>query len=108
MAFEFQTDKLKIALTAPEIIYIEVKRNILYIHSISECYEVRLSLKKAKDMLNSCPQFVQNHSSFIVNLDHYRGMKNSYIILKNQEEIKLSRTYRDSFYKTLSEYVRGG
>lgn len=107
MAFEFQTDKLTIALTAPEIIYFEVRRNTLFVHSTGGRYEVRLSLKKAKDMLKGCPQFVQPHSSYIINLDHYSDIKGAYIILKNQEEIKLSRTYRDSFFTALAEYIRG-
>lgn len=107
VAFEFQTDKVMIALTAPEIIYFEVRRNTLFIHSTGGDYEIRLSLKKVKVMLKGCPQFVQTHSSFIINLDHYNDIKGSYIILKNQEEIKLSRTFRDSFFEALAEYVRG-
>ncbi len=106
--FEFQTDKLMIPLTAPEIIYFEVNRNTLFIHTTGGCRQTRLSLKKVQDMLNDCPLFVQPHRSFIINLDHYDYIKNWYIVLKNGEQIKLSRTYRDSFYAALSEYVRGG
>lgn len=106
-AFKFQKDKLEIALTAPEIMYFEVCKNTLYIHSTGECHEVRLSLKKAKSMIEGYTQFVQTHNSFIINLDHYSHLKDSFIILKNKEEIKLSRTYRNLFYKALSEYVRG-
>jgi DNA-binding LytR/AlgR family response regulator len=107
MVFEFPTDTVTIALTAPEIIYLEVRRNTLCIHAASGCYELRMPLKKAKEMLQDHPQFVQSHSSFIINLDHYGGMKESYIVLENREEIKLSRTYRDSFFKALTEYIRG-
>ena len=107
MAFKFQTDKLEIALTTPEIIYFEIQRNTLLVHSIRGCYEVRLSLKKAKNMIEGCTQFAQIHNSFIINLDYYDRIKGAYVILKNQEEIKLSRTYRNSFYKALSEYVEG-
>jgi len=107
MVFEFQTDKFTIALTAPTIIYFEVRRNTLFVHTTNGNYEVRLSLKKAKDMLKGYPQFVQLHSSFIINLDHYENIKGSYIILKNQDEVKLSRTYRDSFFAALVEYIRG-
>lgn len=106
--FEFQTDNLKIALIAPEIIYFEVQRNTLFVHTTGGCHETRLSLKKAKEMLAGCSQFAQTHSSFIINLDHYDRIKGSYITLKNQKEIKLSRTFRESFYKELSEYVRRG
>ena len=106
--FELQTDNLKIALIAPEIIYFEIQRNTLFVHTTGGCHKTRLSLKKAKEMLVGCSQFVQTHSSFIINLDHYDRITGSYITLKNQKEIKLSRTFRDSFYKVLSEYVRSG
>lgn len=106
IVFEFQTDKLLLALSAPEIVHFEVRRNILLVHTLGECYEVRLSLRKVKEMLEDCPQFVQIHGSFIINLDYYDRLQGSNIILKNQEELKLSRTYRDNFYNTLSEYVR--
>jgi len=107
IAFEFRTDKMSIALTAPEITYFEVKRNTLLVHSTSRCYEVRLSLKKVKEMILGCQQFVQTHGSFIVNLDHYSGMDRAHVVLKNQEAIKLSRTYRRSFLSALAKYVRG-
>lgn len=107
MVFEFQLDKLKVTLTAPEIIYFEVKRNSLFIHTTGGRYECRLPLIKAKDMLKDCPRFVQVHSSFIINLDHYCAVNGTCIILKNQEEIKLTRTYRNTFFMALSEYIRG-
>ncbi|MDR3270623.1 MAG: LytTR family DNA-binding domain-containing protein [Peptococcaceae bacterium] len=107
MVFEFPTDMVTIALTAPEIMYVEVRRNTLCVHAVSGCYELRMPLKKAKELLQDHPQFVQSHSSFIINLDHYSGMKESYIVLKNMEEIKLSRSYRNSFFAALSKYIRG-
>lgn len=106
VVFKFQTYKLNIVLTAPEIIYLEVQRNTLLIHSTSGNYSVRLSLKKAKEMLVEYPQFVQTHNSYIINLDHYNSQKGFYIVLKNQEELKLSRTYRDSFFLALADYIR--
>lgn len=106
VVFEFQTERITISLTAPEIIYFEVQRNTLFVHSSRGSYEVRLSLKKAKEMICTYQQFVQTHSSFIINLDYYSGMESTYIILKNQERIKLSRTFRASFFKALAEYVR--
>lgn len=107
MVFEFQANNSGIVLTAPEIIYFEVQRNTLFVHTTGGCHETRLPLKKAKELLVGCPQFVQTHGSFIINLDHYDGIKGSYIIMKNQAEIKLSRTFRNSFYKALPRYARG-
>lgn len=104
--FEFQTDKFTLLLTAPEIVFFEVRRNTLDVHSMNGCHEVRLSLKKVKEMLADFPQFVQTHGSFIVNLDYYNGTKDGYIILSNGHEVKLSRTFRNSFFEALSAHVR--
>lgn len=105
--FEFETNHMNIILTAPEIIYLEIQRNTLIVNSIRGCYEVRLSLKKAKEILAGSKQFVQTHNSYIINLDYYDGLKGTYIRLKNRADIKLSRTYRSSFFQALAEYIKG-
>ena len=107
VAFQFHTDRISVALTAPEIIYFEVNRNTLFVHSTGGRYEVRISLKKAKEIISGHNQFVQTHNSFIVNLDHYSGISAGYVILKNRTEIKLSRTYKDSFFSSLTAYING-
>ena len=106
IVLEFETDKGPVALTAPEVIYLEVIRNTLFIHTTHDCYKVRMPLKKARDILKDCPQFVQTHNSYIINLEHYSKIKGTSIFLKNHEEIKLTRTYRTVFYNALSEYIR--
>lgn len=103
---KFLTEGMTIELSTSEIIYFEIRRNILTVHSVHAAYPVKMSLKAAKALVANCPQFVQVHSSFVINLDHYCETKGSNIVMKNQEEIKISRTYRDSFFSGLSEYVR--
>lgn len=104
--FEFQTVQIKISLTAPEIVYIEVQRNNLFIHTVSDKYCVRMSLKKAKLMLSDSSQFVQIHNSYIINLSHFKGINGSDIILKNGTSLRLTRTYKGNFYDALTEYIR--
>lgn len=105
VVLEFLSEKITLALTLPEILYFEAQRNVVFIHSTKGSYEIRLTLKKVREMLARYPQFVQTHSSFIVNLNHYSEMRGSYIVLKNQTEIKVSRTYRASFFALLTEYI---
>lgn len=107
-SFSFKIDNFEITLSVSEIIYFEVQRNSLFIHTNSKCYKIRQSLKKVIEVLAECPQFVQTHSSFVINIDYYDCIKGSYIILKNYGEIELSRTFRNSFFESLSEYVRSG
>lgn len=107
VAFEFQTDKTTIlSLTAPEIIYFEVQRNDVFIHTTHGVFKVRLSLKKVKDMLVAFPQFVQVHNSFIINLEHYDRLEKGHVIMQGNDSIKLTRTYHTPFLKALNDFVR--
>lgn len=105
-AFTFHEGKVEITLTAPEIIYLEVIKNTLQIHTTKGLYPIRMSLKKAKELLPNDARFVQIHNSFVINLDHYDGLKDAQVRLKNGFELKLSRTYQDTFYRALTNYAK--
>lgn len=105
--FEFQTEGITVSLSLPEIRHLEVRRNLLYVHTFDKCYEVRMPLKKAKEALKDFPSFAQTHNSFIVNLHHYNCIKEQSVVLNNQVEITLSRTYRASFLEALEKHIRG-
>lgn len=102
--FEFVIDKITIALTASEIIYIEVKRNNVYIHTVNSVHKIRESLtniKKQFDILG----FTAPHQSYLINLEHFVTVEDSQIVLKNGERIPLSRNKSKHFYNALREYV---
>lgn len=105
--FSFETESITISLEAPEIVYFEIKHNTLLINTLTEQYNVRMSLKSALVMLADCKQFVRVHNSYILNLAHYKTIDASEIVLQNGMRLRLTRTYRNSFFKALSEYIRG-
>ncbi len=49
------------------------------------------------------PQFVQIHRSTIVNLEHVKTIYGSYLLLKDGEELKLSRTYKPNLEERLAK-----
>ncbi|WP_420315775.1 7TM diverse intracellular signaling domain-containing protein [Ekhidna sp.] len=49
------------------------------------------------------PQFVQIHRSTIVNLEYVKTIYGSYLLLKDGEELKLSRTYRSQLEERLAK-----
>ena len=106
VVFQFQSDNHSIALSAPEIIYFEVQRNDLFIHTTHQTFKVRLTLKSVREMMAPYSQFVQVHNSYIINLDYFDRLEKGMIFLKSHDEIKLSRTYRSLFFSSLDEYVR--
>lgn len=105
--FNFETEHVKISLTTPEIVYLEVRRNNLLINTCSKSFCIRMPLKTALSMLSDSKQFVQIHSSYILNLAYYKELDASEIILKNGQRLRLTRTYRKQFFEALSEYIRG-
>lgn len=102
----FQFGKLPIKLAASEIIYFESQRNNIFIHTMKQIYKDRSSLKLLKEKIQAYNQFVQVHSSYIINLDYYDHLEKGYIVLKNREEVKLSRTFRSEFLRALAECIR--
>lgn len=106
VVFEIQTGGVSLPLTAAEVLYFEVQRNDLYIHTPKKVHKTRMTLKSVKKMIGTLPQFVQVHGSYIINLDHYERLSGDSLLLKNGERIKLSRGYRDAFFAALDDYVR--
>lgn len=104
--FEFQMDNITVPLSAPEIVFFEVQRNDLYIHTTHKVHKVRHTLKKIKEMVAPFPQFVQIHNSYIINLDYYDHVEAGAVVLKTGDALKLSRTYRDEFFDALRAYVQ--
>ena len=101
---EFESNKAPIILTAPEIMYIKVERNDVYIHTTKHTYKIRESLVNITKKLNF-PFFVSPYQSYILNLDHYSTIAKGDIILKNNEKIPLSRHKSKDFYNSLREYI---
>lgn len=86
--------------------------NIRYIQSDDHYLEFYLSDKNRPEVdrnkLSAVldilpPQFVQIHRSTIVNLEYVKTIYGSYLLLKNGEELKLSRTYKPLLEERLAK-----
>lgn len=104
---EFKFNNISVSLTVLDIMYFEVRHNDLYIHSLCGLYKIRLSLRELENMLSEIPYFSRIHQSFIINLNYYDKKEGNNLILKNGQKFALSRSYRDTFFKALAEYIRG-
>ena len=102
---EFECNKIPVVLTVAEIMYIEVKRNDVFIHATEKSYKIRDSLVNINKKF-SFPCFASPYQSYTINLDHYDTIDDGCIILKNKEKIPLSRHKSKDFYDSLREYVR--
>jgi DNA-binding LytR/AlgR family response regulator len=105
-AFQFQTDIAKITLTAPEIIYIEVIRNDLHIHTASRVYKHRQSLTELEAIFSGMRCFARIYQSYMINLSYLDKIEGNYAIIKTGVKLPISRTYRKSFFDALDDYIR--
>jgi DNA-binding LytR/AlgR family response regulator len=107
-AFEFKTDIAAVSLTAPEIIYVEVNRNDLYIHTTNRIYKLRLSLTEFESMISPMRRFARIHRSYILNLSFLDKVDGDVVIIKNGERLPISRNGKKIFFEALEHYIRSG
>lgn len=92
-----------------DILYIEFHDRKTIVHKNSkEVLSTMISIKEWMYLLNKY-KFSQNHKAYIVNLKGIKQIKNSSIILKNNEELPLSRTYKEklkfSYFNLIEEII---
>ena len=85
-----------------DILYFEVTRNTMNIHTVNALYKIRCTMKKVIEQLDaSC--FIRPHSSFLVNTENILEIDKDEIILCNGERIKIASRNRT---KVMEEYQR--
>ena len=97
-----QNDIYKITIS--DITYIEIQRKEMIIHTISEDYNVKLSMNKIEKELKEY-NFFRCHRSFLINLKYVNKIKQYIAILENKEEIPISRYRFKEFKVILCDYL---
>lgn len=84
-----------ISLEPSDIVYIERKNRITYIHTKKEIYEI---VEKITDLMERLPHlyFMRCHNSYIVYIPAVKELLKNEIILDNDQIIPVSRNYRKS------------
>lgn len=72
-----------------QITYIEAQKQYVDIHTINEVCRMKSSLADVEKQLDE--YFFKCQRSFIVNLRHVKRIKNDCVVLKNEEEVPISR-----------------
>jgi DNA-binding LytR/AlgR family response regulator len=73
-----------------DITYIEIQKKDMTIHTIKGNYEIKYSLDKIEEELESC-NFFRCHKSFLVNINYIENIRQYVAILENKEEVPISR-----------------
>ena len=104
-----RTNKQDIVLKISDIIYIVKLKNYSYIHTASEKYSVKSSLKEYENILSK-DGFIRCHEGYIVNLNEICKILDKSILLSNNEVIPISRSkvnlVKEAFMKRIV-YLNG-
>lgn len=81
------------------ILYVEAQKQYVLIHTFDETYRMKRSFNKILEELDEF--FYKCQRSFCVNLSHVTRIKNNSVVLKNGEEIPISRGMAEKIGKEM-------
>lgn len=93
-----------ISLSTDEILYLEAEKDYTRVYSGEGFYLSNFGIGSLEQRLNP-DIFFRIHRSFIVNIHHvrelYRAKSDTYLVLKNDLSLKVSRGYTDNIRKLM-------
>ncbi|MDD2972610.1 MAG: LytTR family DNA-binding domain-containing protein [Lachnospiraceae bacterium] len=103
--FFFKTRKAINSIRMENIQYFESRRRKIIICTLTEQEECYMNLKEVLEQLDA-RNFVQIHTSFIVNMNEIRTKESNEIKLYSGVILPISKKYTESFNESYREYVR--
>lgn len=86
-----------------EIIYIESFSPVIYIHTTNNKFKTYLKLSCLVPILPN--NFIRIHHSIIVNNDYIQFVRSEYVILTNDDQLPISRSYRKSIKEIFEQSI---
>jgi len=106
--FMFTYNKAFYSLSSCEIVYFEKNKRKVLIHTPSNIYETILATRDLLSKVND--NFIQVHSSYIVNVRYVKQIRNNTIIVnlndKQTVDIPISRKFKDNARKQILMKLR--
>lgn len=106
IAFSYRQKAVRIKVS--DIIYVESVGHYLKIVTLDSEYKKKEKISEFKKEISNVHQFIQIHRSYLINMDYIYEVKNMYIILVNQKEINIGKTYKKEFKNKFQEYLLNG
>lgn len=88
-----------------DIFYFEVLDHVIIVHTITDEFTYRDSLKNVESILAGC-SFARPHNSYFINLDHIFRITQKEITMKDGSKISISRKKKDEFFTSLHQFLR--
>ncbi len=99
----FKTSKETIKMKSDSILFIESKGRLVEIHTNDEVKTIYLKLANIENEYNN--SFVRIHKSFLVNINKIKIYKYNKVILENNSELPISRTYQKSCKEKIMSFM---
>lgn len=106
--FVFSINKTTHKVPTKDIIYFEKDKRQVIIHTIDETYKPYMSTNQVNEQLDV--DFVQIHSSFIINCSFIKELGNNFLLLDFKGEfveIPISRRFKSSSHENIVMSMRG-
>lgn len=97
VVFDRQTDFIPL----DEILYLEAQKQFVCIHTAGQVYRMKSSLREMETELDK--RFFKCQRSFLVNLHFVVRIKAKCVVLKNGEEVPISRGMADAVSRAIIE-----
>ncbi len=107
LSFGIKSGTTALNIAVEEIIYFEVFKRIILLHTTKEKYEFygKLSeIEKDKRLID----FIKPHKSYYINLAYIERIENNTITMKNANKIPLSRNFANSVTDKFVAYITEG
>lgn len=98
----FKTSEGLIRLKENDILYFEVIRHYLYVHTKEKTYKVRGTMKEITEAVSG--KFSRSGNSFLVNLKHVTEIQKQQVVLKDIA-IPLTKNYKENFLKAFGAFM---
>lgn len=98
-----KVDRLFVKVKFVDILWLQADHNYIKIFSTNGRYMVRMSFKELLTKLPS-ERFFRTHKSYYVNVDKLEAVNSTYVLI-NEQEIPLSRNYKDDLLNRLNRVL---
>ena len=105
VAFEYITPQGKIYKTINEIYYMEAAGNYTYLFEKNEKCIINNNLKSWHEKMENVP-IIRVHKKYLVNLLHVKKWETEKVILENDIELPIGRTYYKSAKEAYFNFVK--
>lgn len=93
----------RIILRGRDILYAHIEQRKVYVHTRNMIYRVGGTLKETQERLEGLP-VIRTHAAYLVHMDHLQRINRSMAVLKNGEQIPVSKNCWKQVKQSVEEY----